>query len=375
MKAVVLTPYCPWPADSGAKIEMLKHLSILKELGECHLASATSLPVGRGWDQASQSIARDKGYNLIFREDTLRRLSMAMILGVLYACAVKGLRLNRAFGHANPYHRHAFPASWWKDVTRDAQLAVINYSYWAWLPTKVPKVVILHDLLSEIMWGGDHLEIADLRKADLVVVISQDEEAVLRAKGVEQTLWSPPLVSPLEAALNNSVGLVGSGNAFNIEGLRWLQAVEAFREVQLTLYGGVAKYAQGPWQSVSSYADQYTPYRECGIFLLPTAMGTGVQIKAIEALACGRVIIARKGAMRGLPPGQDAWIEVSSPVEMLQRLHDVQKDDELLFKQGERARKYYNTYLDSCHVKERLTQAYVNILEKNKLVNGFSSYP
>ena len=364
MKTVVLTPYCPWPADSGAKIEMLKHLSILKDLGECQLASATSLPVGRGWEQAFLSIARDQGYGVVFREDTLRRLSMAMILGVLYACAAKGLRLSKAFGHANPYHRNAFPAEWWNAVTRDAQLAVVNYSYWAWLPTKVPKVVVLHDLLSEIMWGGDHTEIEDLRQADLVIVISKDEEAILNKKGVERTLWSPPLVSPLNTALNSRVGCVGSGNAFNIEGLKWLQSAEAFREVDLTLYGGVSIYAQGPWQRVSSYADQYRPYRDCGIFLLPTAMGTGVQIKAIEALACGRVIIAREGAMRGLPPGQGAWIEVSSPVEMLQRLYDVQRDHELLLKQGERARRYYNTFLDSCRVKERLAEAYVNILGK-----------
>jgi hypothetical protein len=192
MKSVVLTPYCPWPADTGAKAEMLKHLSILKELGECTIASAATRPVGGGWDGVTIKTAGCYGYSVTLREKQRPAMTFRQLLGLAYACCCKGLRFEKAFGHSNPYHRYAFPATWWQEVVQGGHLAVINYSYWAHLPTTIPKVIILHDLLSEIMWGGCRQEIDDLRHADLVVVISKNEEERLRARGINKVLWSPP---------------------------------------------------------------------------------------------------------------------------------------------------------------------------------------
>lgn len=366
MKSVVLTPYCPWPTDTGAKIEMLKHLLILKELGECQIASATSRPVGTGWNQSTLATAQLLGYEVFLRENWQRRLSANGLCGMLYAIVCKGLQLERAFGHANPYHRYAFPLLWWQELTKNAQLAVINYSYWARLPTNIPKVIILHDLLSDIMWGGDRCETEELRQADLVVAISKKEEEKLRTRGVMNVIWSPPLVDPYETDMNNHVGIVGSGNIFNLEGIKWLQQGGTFDDIDLTIYGGLADKVIGKWGRVPSYADIYTPYRECGIILLTTALGTGVQIKAIEALACGRVIIARKGAMRGIPASQEAWIEVETAAEMREQLDRYKKDDRMCVEQGEQARHYYDTYLDSQTISANLRSAYTKLLQTGK---------
>ena len=366
MKSVVLTPYCPWPADTGAKIEMLKHLSILKELGECQIASAASRPVGTGWNQTTFATAQMLGYEVFLREHWQRRLSAQGLFGMLYAIVCKGLRFDRAFGHANPYHRYAFPLLWWQGLIRNAQLAVINYSYWARLPTHIPKVVILHDLLSDIMVGGDRLETEELCQADLVVVISKIEEEKLRAKGVTNVMWSPPLVHPCETGMNSDVGIIGSGNAFNLEGMKWLQQDGAFDDIDLTVYGGLADKVTGKWRKVPSYEDIYTPYRQCGIILLTTALGTGVQIKAIEALACGRVIIARKGAMRGIPPSAEAWIEVETAEEMRKQLERFRKDNRIKTEQGNQARHYYDTYLDSKTIAANLRTAYMGLLQTGK---------
>lgn len=365
MKSTVLTPYCPKPADHGGRVEMLKHLEVLRSLGECTIASAATRPVGAGWNAILRREIESAGYQVRLREDTLSAKAWKQYVGIAYAAVCKGLRMERAFGHANPYHRHAFPPAWWRKITEDSDLAVINYSYWAWLPTSSPKVIILHDLLSNNMWGGDSWETKELCSADLVIVISKDEESELLRRGIKNVLWSPPVVRPARFPLKAKVGIVGSANLHNREGLQWLAAILPDDSISLAVYGALAQYVSWPAADrIESYSDAYTPYRDCGIILLPTALGTGVQIKAIEALACGRAIVARRGAMRGIPKGEGAWIEVDSPLEMWQQAEKFMQGAASRSCQGDKARSYYDHYLNHEQILTDLRNAYAGLLKR-----------
>jgi hypothetical protein len=367
MKSVNLVPYCPLPTNHGGKVEMLKHLDILATLGECTIASAATRPVGMGWSNAVRSELEKRGFRVKLREDTHPSKTWRQWLGIAYASLCKGLGLARAFGHANPYHRYAFHARWWMDLSRETDLAIINYSYWAWLPTLCPKIIILHDLLSNTMWGGRHREIEDLRKADLVVVISKDEEEQLRQLGISNIIWSPPLVKPAFFEMKQSVGIIGSANPFNREGMRWLASVSPPSSLSINVYGALSQYVSLPnVNKIASYVDPHKPYQDCGIILLPTALGMGVQIKVVEALACGRAIVARHGAMRGIPEGQGAWIEVDSPGEMWAQAERLQSDRQKCCDQGVKARSYYQTYLDHKKIFADLQSAYKNLANATK---------
>ncbi len=365
MRSIALVPYSPYPATSGACVEMQKHLKVLRELGDCTIASAAALPVGAGWTEEAVATAKNAGITLSLRETALPASSWRQRLGIAYGAICKALGWERAFGHSNPYHRLAFPRQWWLAASRDADIALINYSYWAWLPTACPKVVVLHDLLSAKMWEGPGRETAELGQADLVVVISKDEEVELKRRGLANVLWSPPLVTAIDAPLSASLGLVGSANPFNREGLRWLQSVAAPADLPLTIYGALGQFSRWSVGSiVASYADGETPYRQCGIILLPTALGTGVQIKAVEALAGGRAIIARRGAMRGLPAGDGAWITVDTPAEMIAAARHLLDDPDRLAELAFRARMYYQQHLDAATGLETLRKAYAALVSK-----------
>jgi len=362
MRSIALTPYCPLPADHGGKAEMLKHLEMLRSLGECTIASAATRPVGMGWNPKSRLEIEGRGYHVTLREDKCSSRTWRQWAGIAYASVCKGLKMDRAFGHANPYHRYAFELSWWREVTRNTELAVINYSYWAWLPTNCPKIIILHDLFSDLMWGGSNKETEDLLSADLVIVISKDEEEELCRRGIRKVLWSPPLVKPASFSLTDRVGIVGSCNPHNREGLQWLSSVSPPDILNVNVYGGLSQFVN--WLNavrVKSYIDPYQPYQDCGIILLPTAMGTGVQIKAVEALACGRAIIARRGAMRGIPAGHGAWIEVDSPGEMWLQAERLCRDEHCRNELGEKARVYYQRYLDHKKIMAELREAYCSL--------------
>jgi Glycosyl transferases group 1 len=367
MKSIVLVPYCPLPADHGGKAEMFKHLEILRSLGECTIASAATRPVGMGWGPNVRGEIEKRGYHVVLREETYPSRTWRQWAGMAYASMYKGLKLDQAFGHSNLYHRYAFDSEWWQEVTSHAELAVINYSYWAWLPTHCPKAIILHDLYSNLMWGGNLKETEDLRSADLVIVISKDEQELYR-RGIKNVLWSPPLVRPASFYLSQKVGIVGSANPHNREGLQWLSTAVPPDLLSVNVYGGLSQFVNWPNAiRVKSYIDPYQPYQDCGIVMLPTAMGTGVQIKAVEALACGRAIVARRGAMRGVPDGQGAWIEVDSPREMWLQAERLCCDEPRRNDQGEKARLYYQRHLDHEKIVAELRQAYCSLLTGAKV--------
>lgn len=360
MTSVVLVPYCPLPADSGGKSEMLKHLRLLRELGPCRLVSAATRPVGAGWTRERRDALTKEGFEVVLREDSVRGLSPAQGWGLAYAAACKALRLEKAFPHGNPYHRFAFPADWWRRVSSGADIAVFNYSYWAWLPCECPKALALHDLWSDFMWGGTHLETRDIASCDHVFVISQAEVARLQARGVRHVSWCPPAIAPSDLPLPASCALLGSANAFNVEGLRWLESDgAALAGSGLRVYGALADAVQArELVPVGRYQDNEQPYRDNGIVLFTTVQGMGLQIKTIEALACGRAIVARRGAVRGLPPHEGAWIEVDTPAEALQQIHQLKADPVERSRWAAASRAYYARHLDADKIRAGMRDEY-----------------
>lgn len=362
MKSVVLVPYCPLPADTGGKAEMWKNLEVLRDLGSCTILSAATKPVGCGWTVEARREVEARGFKVVLREEECPRRSWRQWFGIIYAAFCKGARLEKAFGHTNPYHRYAFPADWWYRHTQEADLAVITYSYWAWLSCACPKVIALLDIWSDSMWGGYRREVRDLQAADLVTVISIDEKEKLRQRGLENTIWSPPAVSAVELSDSSHIGLIGSPSLANQEGLRWLCSSQ--HNMSINVYGGLAKFAGAAagFKQIGRYGETMDPYRHCGIILMTTALGMGVQIKGIEALAAGRTIIARRGAMRGLPEGNGAWIEVDTPQKMMDEAKRLAHDDEARLGQMVSARLYYQKHLDSDRIREDLRGAYSRLI-------------
>ena len=368
MNSVVLLPYCPLPADSGAKLEIWKNLEILRSLGECSILSAATRPVGGGWNPSTRKEIEKRGYPVELREEAHQSRNWQQWVGIAYASLCKGLRLERAFGHSNPYHRYAFPKAWWQSRTLEADVAVVNYSYWSWLPCSCPKVVFLHDLLSDIMWESFDGEIEDLKAAELVIVISKTEEEKLNRRGITRTLWSPPAVPVSEFPDSTEIGLLGSKNRFNREGLEWLESTLTASSANIRVYGSLSEHVNHPsFIRCGRYDKQTTPYEACGIILMTTAQGTGVQIKAIEALAAGRAIIARPGAMRGLPLSQTAWIEAQSPAEMMAKARELKNNPDMRRRQYQNARDYYHRFLSSNMILEQLREAYLKVAEQGRL--------
>lgn len=358
----VLCPYSPWPVDTGARAEMWKHLDALLELGEVTLLTARGKPVGTGWSEEALATCTARGLRLVFREDETRN-GPDQWLGNAYAAVAKGLGLERAFGHANPYHRRAFPLGWWTKHTADADLVVSFYSYWCHLPSQVPKVCALLDLWSDVMWGGHARETADLASCDAVWVISTDEVGRLRGRGVGRLHWSPPVAEAWSAPDSARIGLVGSDNRFNREGLAWLASGAPADAPRIRVYGKLAEHATAPcFEPVGRYADSRDPYRECGVMLFTAPHATGVQIKTIEALAAGRAIVSRPESVRGLPTAEPGWITARTPREMWAEATRLAGDAAERAQAAGRAAAYHREHLDAERIRGELRRVYAGLL-------------
>jgi glycosyltransferase involved in cell wall biosynthesis len=363
MNSICLLPYCPFPIDSGAKAVFKKHLDFLRNNGRCTVVSARNKPVGAGWKSEDKKYLEQKGISLSLRPQFI--MNPGIIAGLVYAGLLKSFKLERAFGHSNPYHRYAFPKDWWFEQTKGFDLAEIHYSYWARLPCHCPKVIVLHDLWSEIMWEGTKREIKELLSADLIVCVSYDNMRKLLSKGLKKIIWSPPLVQEMYHQDSNKIGIVGSNNRFNIEGLRWLNRdAGKLNEFKVYCYGGLwANHFDFKYLiPMGSYESSSMPYESCGVFLVTTAGGTGIQIKAIEAMAHGRAIIARNGAMRGLPKDEAGWINVNDPEEMIDIAKELSSNSAKRKQWQEAARSYYRKWLSSDKILKELRNHYFSLV-------------
>ena len=91
---------------------------------------------------------------------------------------------------------------------------------------------------------------------------------------------------------------------------------------------------------------------------MPTAQGMGVQVKTIEALAAGRAIVARRGAIRGIPRESGAWIEVETPDEMLRVALELQQSPARRAALSAGAHAYYGRYLEAGRIRDELAGVY-----------------
>lgn len=365
LNSVCLIPYCPLPSNTGARNILNKHLNLLNSLGKCTILSRLNRPVGSGWGPNYQKQLIDTGYELSFQRNSYSIFPLIRTCySIGYALLFKILRCEGAFGHSNPYHRYAFDPEWFYDQTVNKDLCEIHYSYWARLNTACPKVVIIHDLWSDLMWEGSNRETEELKNADLLVTVSYDDKVKLDTRGLRNVHWSPPCILETISSDSLNVGLVGSNNKHNIEGLRWLKrGLRNDSSFMIHCFGDICDHVTNDRRFVAHgrYEDAADPYKKCGIILMLTKHGTGLQIKGVEALAAGRAIIARKGAMRGLPDSEGSWLEFDTAEELIASAKQLVRDKTIRGKLAQRARSYYAKYLNSSTVLRLLKEKYLSL--------------
>lgn len=277
------------------------------------------------------------------REPPFNTLGRADQVGALLRAAWRGeaSSLSRLGSTAQ-----ARQANRWLDEQGADRLLIDHLQAMVWLPDARPDLLLMHNHESVVYSGQLRDSRGPLRRAVLARearLLRRYENAVLprcraiaclsetdrerlgaqlgdAADGLAIDVLpghAAPSCLPALAAPGRRFGAIGTWTwAPNRHGLQWL-----LREVwpllptgsELLLAGSGLQGLQLPVgvRSLGRVAEPTQLYAEANIVLVPALHGSGVQEKAIEAIASGRCVIATAHALRGLGPGLPSHVHAA----------------------------------------------------------------
>jgi glycosyltransferase involved in cell wall biosynthesis len=164
-----------------------------------------------------------------------------------------------------------------------------------------------------------------LSRADIVIAIQEEDADVFRRLAPEQSVLTVPHGSPLrpagtDAAEAHRLLFVGSDNALNVAALAWFFETVWPRlrtqvpAVTLVVCGRVGERVGALPAGVSAKTvgvDLAAEYARARIVINPVTAGTGLKIKAVEALCHGRPVVSTPAGASGLASGESEGILVA----------------------------------------------------------------
>ena len=218
------------------------------------------------------------------------------------------------------------------------QMCIAQYihlaSSLAVVPDHVRTAVMTHDVLHRLADQKVNLpafrqctaeqETMLLRHAHVIIAINAVERSILKTlipdrKAIEVGL---AVESPRRSAVPDdtppTILFTGSGNPMNVDGVSrflteaWPQVHAAVPDSRLLIAGGVCEMleddsAPSGVTMLGIVDDLDACYDRAHVVINCTIMGTGLKIKCIEALGCGKALVTTANGAEGLPgqPGRD----------------------------------------------------------------------
>ena len=190
------------------------------------------------------------------------------------------------------------------------------------VPQGIGTAVLMHDLFHARAGGQKDSvvavtreeETAMLSKADSVFAIQQSERDFVAREvpGARAVLVPMPAypVAHAQAGRDDTVLMVGSNTAPNIEGLRdflanaWPNVLAARPHTRLQVAGSMDRAFIGEtWPGVEFLGlvdDLGALYEEAGVVISPLTFGSGLKIKLVEAMAQGKAMVVSSVTLQGV---------------------------------------------------------------------------
>ena len=210
-----------------------------------------------------------------------------------------------------------------------------------------------------------------LLQSDVVLGIQSNEseylEGLLSGKriatvGIDADL---PLDPGLPSKASETIGIIGSDNPANREGLdlflehSWPAIYAQRPQARLCIAGklGIAlqtqlldSFPEGV-ATLGWIPDLALFYRDLRLVVNPVVRGTGLKIKSVEALAYGRPLVAYPVGLEGISCSSDLpWIEVPDSHAMALACLALLRDPERCDAMAKAARSYAHQSLGAEHV-------------------------
>jgi hypothetical protein len=340
-RGLIVAPYGIVPPHEGSKAHTDAHIRQLQGLGHdlwylgLGLAPGEAAAMHEGW--------RDRFVHAPY-EPWHRR-------GALPATAwdLARKRLRRALA-LQPHVDSWYQAQWTPAAARLHEAArfdyvLVHYIFFSRVleafPARVRRIIDTHDVFARryerlaaqgvaVPWWSCSArgEVMALRRGDCVIAGSDaDADVFRRGLGAGARVVSvghPCAWQPLPEPGGPAVGFIGSGNPPNAAGLAWFvercwpHIRSRLPAAQLLLAGPICGLA-GPWSGapgvtlLGPVADTADFHRLTTVEVNPVFAGSGLKIKTIESLGCGRALVTASEGVAGLDRGYGAFRVADAP--------------------------------------------------------------
>ncbi|KAA3501675.1 glycosyltransferase [Rhizobium rhizogenes] len=344
MKVAFVSAISAVPANEGNRSRILQLTRAVRSLGhEVHFVYIDT-PIIVDFDPVAHEAEFGPGHlHVVSRQQGSVKKRLAQDLGYEFGfTAFRTVRkVHRLLGHVSGFYNYLdefyYPEIGWqvRDIQRRLGIdaVIVEYAFhsraFLGLPDKVLRILDTHDSFADRhkafiktankygYWFSvpPNVECKAFRRADVVVAIQEDEERAFRQRLGKE----PPVVATVSHILDldGRVGdftssdflFLGSGNDANIISLNGflqnvLPLVRAARpDIRLVLAGsicgkiddqdGVIKLGR-----VDNLEEAFT---RAPLSINPITLGTGINIKLLDALAAGVPTISSQTGVRGLP--------------------------------------------------------------------------
>ena len=181
-----------------------------------------------------------------------------------------------------------------------------------------------------------------LLRADLVLAINDDDAAVLRALVPERRVLTVPHAEPVvpgprSAARPDRLLFVASYNPVNARGLAWFTESVwpalrvAVPTLELEICGNLATELGALPAGIVARGfvpDLTSQYAAARVVVNPILAGTGIKVKAVQALCHGRPLVTTRAGASGLDAGEAHGVLVADdPAAFVAAVHGLLIDD------------------------------------------------
>ena len=228
-----------------------------------------------------------------------------------------------------------------KKVINWADIVMVEYPFWLNIispicqEANVKLIVTAHDIICEQIPRDNPLynillaeEIANLKKSNNIVTVSEDDQNFLRQFDINSIVISNPVeIEKKEKIVNDSVRekylqnhtwlkenyclFVGSGHFPNIEAVNKIKLIanqyqqeKLSPECKFIVIGSCCESENnGNFIALGKVEIELLTiaYQEANLILAPMFHGTGSSLKIMEAMSFSKVILGTKLAFRGYP--------------------------------------------------------------------------
>jgi glycosyltransferase involved in cell wall biosynthesis len=224
-------------------------------------------------------------------------------------------------------------------------------------------------------------EVNALSDFDAVVAITEDDKRHFEALGCDSHLFTLPFgldaheFPPATAGPVNHVFHLGAMDwQPNVQGIQWFldhvwpTVLKELPEAQLRLagrkFGDSSSYARTNTTVLGEVADAWDVLAQPGIMVIPLLTGSGMRIKAIEAMAAGRPVVSTSLGMEGIHGTNGTHFFVADDANSFaQRIIDLHKNPSLAEAVGTEARAFVEHDFSNQALIDRIVGSIQRIFE------------